>query len=119
MIEFFVYIQVLINICGCALCAIASIKRQASGDSITILSIISIAALIVQGIFFAIAPIIGQISPRGDALELALYYIFALIICVAGFVWTLINRTVSSVILMGFIFFALIVMHIRMRVIWG
>jgi len=73
--------------------------------------------LVVQIVVSIAAPFLGN-TPTGDALEYWMYLITAVLMVPAALIWSLIERTVVSNVILGVVAGSIAVMVARMHQIW-
>lgn len=73
--------------------------------------------LVVQIVVSVVAPFIGN-TATGDGLEYWMYLITAVLMVPAAIIWSLVERTVVSNVVLGVVAGSVAVMLVRMNQIW-
>jgi hypothetical protein len=73
--------------------------------------------LLAQIVVSIVAPFLGN-TATGDALEYWMYLITAVLMVPAGFIWSLVERSVVSNVVLGVVAGSISVMLARMHQIW-
>ncbi|AYF98867.1 hypothetical protein [Protaetiibacter intestinalis] len=99
-------------------CVVLGLAGRKPND-LTVLSVAAIELLLVaQAVVAIVAPFAGN-TPTGNPLEFWMYLISALIIPPLAIVWSLVERTRWSNVVLGAAAFAIAVMLWRMEQIWS
>lgn len=117
MIEWFVWLQVaLAGIVALVAFGFAAGKKTPNDFTLggTLLVGVLLLAQIVVSI---VAPFFGN-SATGDALEYWMYLVTAVLMVPAGFIWSLVERSVVSNVVLGVVAGSVAVMLARMHQIW-
>lgn len=117
MIEWFVWLQV--GFAGVvALLAFGFAAGKKTPNDVTLGGTVLVAVLLVAQIVVSImAPFFGN-TAAGDGLEYWMYLITAVLMVPAGFIWSLVERTVVSNVVLGVVATSIAVMLARMHQIW-
>lgn len=117
MIDWFVWVQVIVALIVGLLCVAVALSGRAPND-LTVFAIGAVELLLlVQVVISIVAPITGN-HPTGDLLEYWIYLVTAVIIPPAATLWALIARSRWSTAILAAAAFAIAIMIWRMSQIW-
>lgn len=117
MFEWFTWVQVALALVTAVAVLLRGLAKKQPNDYTLGAAALMTLLLVVQVVLAILDQLFGA-GPTGDALEFWMYLITALpIIAVAG-VYTLIDRTHLSLIVLSIVAFSIAVMVWRMQVIW-
>lgn len=117
MIEWFTMVQVVIAVIAGVLCIALGVARQPPNDyslgAVLLVELLLLAQLVVA----IVAPAVGN-HATGDPLEFYTYLVSAIILLPVAVVWSFIERTRWSTIILGVAALAAAIMLYRMYFIW-
>lgn len=117
MIEWFTMVQVVIAVIAGVLCIALGVARQPPNDyslgAVLLVELLLLAQLVVA----IVAPAVGN-HATGDPLEFYTYLVSAIILLPVAVVWSFIERTRWSTIILGVAALAAAIMLYRMNFIW-
>ena len=117
MIDWFVWVQVIVALIVGLLCVAVALSGRAPND-LTVFAIGAVELLLlVQVVISIVAPVVGN-QPTGDLLEYWIYLVTAVIIPPAATLWALIARSRWSTAILAAAAFAIAIMIWRMSQIW-
>jgi hypothetical protein len=117
MVEWFAWFQVIIaGIAALIAFVAAGAKRTPNDYTLGAAAIVGIL-LVVQIVISIAAPFLGN-QPTGDALEYWMYLITAVLMVPAALVWSIVERSVVSNVILGVVGVSISVMVARMHQIW-
>lgn len=118
MILPFTIVQIVIACLVGLVCVILGLAGRKPND-LTVLSVVGIEVLlVVQAVIGIIAPLAGN-PPTGNLVEFWAYLISALVIPPLAIIWSLVERTRWSNVVLGAAAFTVAVMLWRMEQIWS
>lgn len=117
MIEWLSWVQFAVAMAAGLICLVAAFRGRKPGD-VTVGSLVVVEVLLlVQLVLVLVAPMFGN-HIQGDALELWMYLIAALLVPPLAAFWAIIERVRWSNAVLAVAAFAVGVMVIRMQDIW-
>jgi hypothetical protein len=117
VIEWFAWLQVVIASIAALIAFVAAGAKKTPNDYTLGLALLVGALLIVQIVISIVAPFVG-IEPTGDALEFWMYLITAVLMVPAAVIWSIVERSVVSNVILGVVGISIAVMVARMHQIW-
>ncbi len=117
MVEWFAWLQVIIAGIAALIAFVAAGAKRTPNDYTLGAALIVGVLLIVQLVISIAAPFQGN-QPTGDALEYWMYLITAVLMVPAALVWSIVERSVVSNVILGVVGVSISVMVARMHQIW-
>lgn len=117
MIAWFAWLQVAIASAAALVAFGYAVGRRTPNDYTLGATLLVGVLLVVQIVISIAAPFLGN-TPTGDALEYWMYLITAVLMVPAALIWSLIERTVVSNVILGVVGGSIAVMVARMHQIW-
>ncbi len=118
MIEWFVYVQVVVASVGALIAIIAGLAGRAPGDVTLGFLALSWVLLLAQTVISIVAPFTGN-HPTGSLVEFWVYLISALLVPPAAAMWALLERSRWSTVIVGIAGLTVAIMVYRMWQIWA
>ncbi len=117
MIDWFVWVQVIVALLAGLLCVGVVLAGRAPNDlTVFVLALVEVL-LLAQVVIAIIAPLAGN-PPTGDLLEFWVYLVTAVLIPPAATLWALVARSRWSTAILAAAAFAIAIMVWRMSQIW-
>ena len=117
MIDWFVWVQVIVALLAGLLCVGVALAGRAPNDlTVFVLALVEVL-LLAQVVIAIIAPLAGN-PPTGDLLEFWVYLVTAVLIPPAATLWALVARSRWSTAILAAAAFAIAIMVWRMSQIW-
>lgn len=117
MIDWFVWVQVVVALLAGLLCVAFALAGKAPNDLAVFSFGLVELLLIAQVVVSIVAPFVGN-APSGDALEYWIYLVTAVLIPPAATLWALVARSRWSTAILAAAAFAIAIMVWRMAQIW-
>ena len=117
MVEWFVWVQVIIAVLAGTAAIVAGFARVTPNDYSLGATLLVEALLIVQLVMAIVSPFFGNVA-TGSALEFWIYLVSAILIPPAAVMWGLIERNRWSTVILGVACLSIAVMVYRMSQIW-
>jgi hypothetical protein len=117
MIEWFTLVQVVVAVAAGVLCITLGLARQPPNDySLGAILVVEVL-LLVQLVVAIAAPAFGN-HASGSTLEFYTYLVSAIILLPAAVLWSFVERTKWSTVILGVAALAAAIMLYRMHYIW-
>lgn len=117
MIAWFAWLQVAVASLAALIAFGFAIARKTPNDYTLGSALLVGVLLVVQIVVSIVAPFVGN-SPTGDLLEYWMYLITAVLMVPAALIWSLVERSVVSNVILGVVGGSIAVMVARMHQIW-
>lgn len=117
MIAWFAWLQVGVASIAALIAFGFAIARKTPNDYTLGSALLVGVLLVVQIVVSIVAPFVGN-NPTGDLLEYWMYVITAVLMVPAALIWSLVERSVVSNVILGVVGGSIAVMVARMHQIW-
>jgi hypothetical protein len=117
VIEWFAWLQVVIAGVAALIAFVAAGAKRTPNDYTLGSALLVGILLLVQLVISIVAPFVGN-QPTGDALEFWMYLITAVLMVPAALIWSIVERSVVSNVILGVVGVSISVMVARMHQIW-
>ena len=117
MIAWFAWLQVALAGIAALVAFGFAIARKTPNDYTLGSSLLVGVLLVVQIVVSIVAPFVGN-SPTGDLLEYWMYLITAVSMVPSALIWSIVERSVVSNVILGVVAGSIAVMVARMHQIW-
>jgi hypothetical protein len=117
MVEWFAWLQVVIAGVAALIAFVAAGAKRTPNDYTLGSALVVGILLVVQIVISIFAPLMGN-QPTGDLLEYWMYLITAVLMVPAALIWSIVERSVVSNVILGVVGVSISVMVARMHQIW-